>query len=30
MTDIVNGDQDGDGQITSGDVTTVYSYLLGN
>ena len=27
---IANGDQDGDGFITSGDVTIVYNVLLGN
>ena len=27
---LVNGDQDGDGFITSGDVTIVYNVLLGN
>ena len=26
---IVNGDQDGDGNITSSDVTAVYNLLLG-
>ena len=29
MSDIVNGDQNGDGEITSADVTEVYSILLG-
>ena len=27
---IVNGDQDGDGSITAGDVTFVYNILLGS
>jgi len=27
---VVNGDQDGDGQITSVDITMIYNILLGN
>ena len=26
---LVNGDQDGDGNITAGDVTAVYNILMG-
>jgi len=26
---LVNGDQDGDGNITAGDVTVIYNILLG-
>jgi len=28
-SDIVNGDQDKDGSITAGDITYVYSVLMG-
>ena len=28
-TGVVNGDQDGDGNITAGDVTFIYNILLG-
>ena len=27
---IVNGDQDGDGVITAGDIVIIYNILLGN
>ena len=27
---IENGDQDGDGKITAGDITVIYNILLGN
>ena len=29
MSNIVNGDQSGDGRITSTDVTVVYNIILG-